>query len=332
MKSKLYLLVIALAIIFLARGILRAECSTILVLDISTSMNEDLDDALKIDIEKNLAMDWIISLNMQNSEAAVVTFCGDAIGLPQQDPKPIRPFTAFKDSLLYAIDNLPDLCSGTNYNAAFLHRNGYNWWGELSALHYCKPDVARYKPVIVFITDGNHLSKWGGPIRISEIFSLAKQRNAHIYVVVLDGAEISDDNLEALKQLASAEGEWQDNLFMNVKDPSELDNIIGCKEFTSVEEKTTPNKLTEIVAYPNPTSDEITLNIPSQYESSGFIATEATVTLCNYMGEKIKKETFKNLSENSEITISLDDVHNGGYYLIFNSKYVREIVPIAIVK
>lgn len=218
------------------RNVLEVECpameetafSAVLVVDISTSMSENVSESssqAKIDVTKNVLKMFVQEMDPSRTEVAITAFCGDAMGLPINDPKPIRPYTTDKDALMYAIDNLPDLCSGTNWNAAFLHRNGFDWWEELSALHYCKPSVARYKPVIIFLTDGNHLPKWGGPVDYDQITLLAKQRNARIYVVQIGDEDITDDNQRAINYLAGVEGNSSDNQFLGITDADALETV-----------------------------------------------------------------------------------------------------------
>ncbi|MFC2131591.1 hypothetical protein ACFLSQ_09175, partial [Bacteroidota bacterium] len=208
--------------------------SAILTIDISTSMDDEMNGgAKKIDVVKDVLREWALNFDPKRTETTITLFCGDAIGKGGLQNESFLEFTTDRDVLMEAIDNLPPLCAGTNWNAAFL--NGKNKPGlkHLSALHFCKPDIARYKPVIIFLTDGNHLPKWGGDInggkfQLYEVQQLATQRNATIYVIKIGNDSLSVDNQDALDSLAEIGKPVNDtttNIWLGVNDSIGLSGI-----------------------------------------------------------------------------------------------------------
>ena len=211
--------------------------SAILVCDISTSMAEVLSSGQKkIDVLREVVIDFIKNFDPKRTEVAITTFAGDALGHPDDiDMKPFRPFTTNKDSLMLAANYLAEknLRQGTNWNAAFIAKKQQQYIKNLSALYYTRPTVRKYKPVIIFLTDGNHLPKWdqpgfGGPVQVFTIRQEAIANNATIYCIQFGNEDLTDENQQSLEQLAEIGKDPHDNspnLWTKVVDATTLKNI-----------------------------------------------------------------------------------------------------------
>ncbi|MFH1051955.1 MAG: choice-of-anchor D domain-containing protein, partial [bacterium] len=204
--------------------------SAVLVVDISESMADPLPGGSKrIDAAKDVLREWARNFDPKRTETAITAFCGDAIPSKDNSNEPIRTFTNNKDTLLAAIDRLPNFCNGTNYNAAFLHKRFDKYIRQFSALYWCQPGKAKYKPVIVFLTDGNHLTSYGGAFEIDTVEKYANLYKATIYVIKFGAEPINDDkNLEHLNRLAligKVEGDLTPNIWLDVNSADELKNI-----------------------------------------------------------------------------------------------------------
>ena len=225
------------------RPIINVDCpdqalttfSAVLCVDISTSMDEKITGgASKIDVVKQVLKEWITKFNPLRTETAITAFCADAIPNINDPSKPIHEFSTNKSSLMDAVDNLPSLCAGTNWNAAFLvAKDGFT--EKYSALHYCKPDVAKYKPVIIFLTDGNHINKWSkypgnesGVFDINRVRMLANARNTTIYVIQIGDEAMTQENSGYLQQLSEIGKDSNDNspnIWLGVTDAGTLSGI-----------------------------------------------------------------------------------------------------------
>jgi hypothetical protein len=208
--------------------------SAVLIVDISESMNDPLPGgAKKIDVAKDVLKEWAKSFDPKRTETAITAFCGDAVASLDNPDEPIRTFTSDKDSLLLAINKMPTNCNGTNYNAAFLYKRFDTFIKQYSGLYWCRPDKAKYKPVIIFLTDGNHLSEYGGPINggrfnIDEVQMLANQRNVTIYVIQFGTETITPENLghlQTLSYIGKASNDNTPNIWMGVNSAQDLKNI-----------------------------------------------------------------------------------------------------------
>ncbi|MFH1049634.1 MAG: choice-of-anchor D domain-containing protein, partial [bacterium] len=208
--------------------------SAVLVVDISQSMSETLPGGTtKMDAAKEVLKDWARNFDSTRTETAITAFCGDAIPSVDFPNGPIRTFTTDKDSLLLAIDRMPNQCAGTNYNAAFLYQRMNTFITQYSGLYWCRPDKRRYKPVIIFLTDGNHLSQYGGPINggvfnIDSVLSKSYQYNVTIYVIQFGTEPITDINLNHLNQLSfvgKAPDDNSPNIWLGVNSATELKGI-----------------------------------------------------------------------------------------------------------
>jgi hypothetical protein len=220
------------------RNILDVDCpnsvqttySVIFTVDLSTSMADPISDSItKLGALKTVLLECIDDFDTKRAEIAIIGFCADVIPNKNNPDEPIHPFSTDKESLKKEINIFDNyLCPGTNYNAAFFHARGNPSKTNLSALHFCKPDVRKYKPVIVFLTDGNHLPEWGGPFKLGEVVVLAEERNATIYVIKIGNDELTQENqytLNALAQIGKSSADKTPNIWMNVNNADELQNI-----------------------------------------------------------------------------------------------------------
>ncbi|MFH1049633.1 MAG: T9SS type A sorting domain-containing protein [bacterium] len=203
--------------------------SVVFSIDLSQSMEELMTDGItRRDAAIDAMKDWISKADTKTTELAITAFCADAVASVDNPNEPPRTFTSDKDSLLMAVDNLPIICAGTNYNAAFLHKRMETYIRDLSSLYYCRPNIAKYKPVLVFLTDGNHIQEYGGPIESDEIFSLLMQYGVTVYVIKIGEEELSQENADFLKGLSligKAQGDETPNEWLNVMKAAELKNI-----------------------------------------------------------------------------------------------------------
>ncbi len=211
--------------------------SAILVCDISNSMGDKVSGGqLKIDILREVVIDFIKNFDPKRTEVAITTFAGDAFGHPSDiEYTPFRPFTTDKDSLLLAASYLTqnNLRQGTNWNAAFIAKKEQQYIKNLSALYYTRPNVRKYKPVIIFLTDGNHLPKWdqpgfGGPVQVFTIRQEALENNATIYCIQFGEDDLTDENSQALEELSlvgKAPNDNTSNLWTGINDATTLKNV-----------------------------------------------------------------------------------------------------------
>ncbi len=151
--------------------------SSILTIDISYSMKNPVDSnnpggTKRIDLARAGAKLWIDSLPSDRSECAITSF--------NYNTKVNQFYTIDKDSLKRAIDSATkEPLLGTNYNGAFLiDKNGTPGAMMLSR-------QARFKPIVVFLTDGFHDSTIYGPVKVDEIVSKAKELGATIYCITI---------------------------------------------------------------------------------------------------------------------------------------------------
>ena len=135
-----------------------SKLSSVLSIDISQSMDNG-EPVANIDIAKAAARRWITTFPADGSECALTSY--SSASYLNTD------FTTDKPKLTGLVNNLHS-DNGTNYNAAFLDGPG----AALSVIRR-----AKYKRVVVFITDGR------GYGNDQEIIRLAKDLNTRIFCV-----------------------------------------------------------------------------------------------------------------------------------------------------
>ena len=141
--------------------------STILVIDISGSMGHGTYSGIttNMTMAKKAAIAYINDLPDDNNECAIVTF--DSINYLLQD------FTSDKKVLIDAINSIKATpAGGTNYNAAFVE-------DDSGALIISKS--AKYKPVILFLSDGQPEDE---PV-VKRIIDEAQEQFITIFTVIL---------------------------------------------------------------------------------------------------------------------------------------------------
>ncbi len=180
------------------RTILSIECpenisafSLILVIDRSQSMvNYGL-----VTPTKNAAKSLIDKLPEGRSECAIMVF---SYGNPSTEL--MHPFSSDKKSLKDSVDKIR-FVGGTDYNAALL----VDRWGNPGALSLAKK--AKYKPIIIFLTDGGHDPQTSGPFRKNNVIdsALKPEFNVTFYSIAL-GDEPDPMSLNDLESIANATG------------------------------------------------------------------------------------------------------------------------------
>ncbi|MGC8956253.1 MAG: choice-of-anchor D domain-containing protein [Candidatus Kapaibacteriota bacterium] len=159
----------------------QTKFSLILTIDISYSMSEPstIPGKTKMDVVREAARNAINSLPKDSTrwEAAITLF--------DYENELIRDFTNSKWWLNKGLDTfLLNPRSGTDYNAAFL----YSWTNRPGALLIARK--AKYKPVVIFLTDGKHEGRSTPPpsrvnIWVGEILDSARKYDVTIYAITL---------------------------------------------------------------------------------------------------------------------------------------------------
>ncbi|MBI5325831.1 MAG: VWA domain-containing protein [Ignavibacteriae bacterium] len=204
------------------------KVSAIFVLDISRSMMSGMTGEpnpapgqSKWEVVSEAITHFIASIEPDSAECAIIEF-------GQQSQKKAS-FTNNKDSLIQMASIEPAFQLTTNYNSAFL-RNRVEFNGNViddstnSSLYLAK--FAKYKPVIIFMTDGKHNpSNYLGediPFLVGAASNLAKARNAYVFVINIGTEYLDAPSLNNLTTMAEVEGKLSDNLYLNVTSKEEL--------------------------------------------------------------------------------------------------------------
>lgn len=159
----------------------QTKFSLILTIDISYSMSEPstIPGKTKMDVVREAARNAINSLPKDSTrwEAAITLF--------DYENELVRDFTNSKWWLNKGLDTfLLNPRSGTDYNAGFL----YSWTGKPGALLIARH--AKYKPVVIFLTDGKHEGRSSPPpsrvnVWVGEILDSARKYDVTIYAITL---------------------------------------------------------------------------------------------------------------------------------------------------
>ncbi|MFA6570489.1 MAG: choice-of-anchor D domain-containing protein, partial [Bacteroidota bacterium] len=215
--------------------------SAILLLDASSSMSDSAisktDATKRWAVVKDAALNFCKQIDTNKTEVAIISFTSVA--------SLQTGFTTNKVNLDKIITGL-NTSNGTNYNAAFLVNARQNMDSTQSALWVAKS--AKFKPVIIFLTDGRHLNDYSippppleprdGRFMVDDVLRLCRERNPSVYVFVIQVGENALDPNDAadnisigyLQTLAGTEigkdiyGTPAQNLWMNVKSADELKN------------------------------------------------------------------------------------------------------------
>ncbi|MCX6146809.1 MAG: VWA domain-containing protein [Candidatus Kapabacteria bacterium] len=166
--------------------------SLVLTLDKSASMLDDINGNAatkpnrKIDAAMNSAKALIDGLPgyLDNplADVALTAFsAGPVSNVPFFRPHDIlKWFTYNRDSLKKEIDLIKPV-GATDYNVAFL---GNSSLGVLGIMDLC--EVAKYKPVVIFVTDGEHNPPAPfKPVNVTEIVTRAKRSGTTIYAITI---------------------------------------------------------------------------------------------------------------------------------------------------
>ncbi len=159
----------------------QTKFSLVLTIDISYSMSEPstIPGKTRMDVVREAARNAIQSLPKDSTrwEAAITLF--------DYENELIRDFTNSKWWLNKGLDTfLLNPRAGTDYNAAFL----YSWTNRPGAILVARK--AKYKPVIIFLTDGKHEGRSSPPpsrvnVWVGEILDSARKYNVSIYAITL---------------------------------------------------------------------------------------------------------------------------------------------------
>ncbi len=159
----------------------QTKFSLVLTIDISASMREPstIPGKTKMDVVKEAARNAINSLPADSNrwEAAITLF--------DYQNELVRNFTNSKWWLQKGLDTfLLAPRSGTDYNAGFL----YDIYQKPGAILVARN--AKYKPVIIFLTDGKHEGPSTPPpsrttVWVSQILDSARKYNVTIYAITL---------------------------------------------------------------------------------------------------------------------------------------------------
>lgn len=159
----------------------QTKFSLILTIDISNSMSEPstIPGKTKMDVVREAARNAIKSLPTDSNrwEAAITLF--------DFTNELVRSFTNSKWWLLKGLDTfILSPRGGTDYNAGFL----YDYFQRPGALLVARE--ARYKPVIIFLTDGKHEGRENPPpsrvqVWVDQILDTARKYNVTIYAITL---------------------------------------------------------------------------------------------------------------------------------------------------
>jgi hypothetical protein len=200
--------------------------SAILVMDVSNSMQDGIDGSknpppgsAKWEIAFRAMQHFVGALDTSLTEVTIIEF-GTLARIRMG-------YSNNKDSLMRSFTEYPFFLLNTNYNAAFIRNkisinNNVVYDSTKSALYVAK--FARYKPVIIFLTDGTHNPNGydPDPFYVGVACNLAQQRNVRIFVVKV-GTDILDaTSSNNLNSLASVEGSTSDNLLLNVTNGDDL--------------------------------------------------------------------------------------------------------------
>jgi len=179
--------------------------SMILQMDRSMSMQQQ--NLLKP--AKDAAIAMVKKLPKNRSECAVLAF---SFGNPSTEL--IHDFSTNTQSLIDSINRIKPFGS-TDYNAAFLK----DLWNNPGAIVVA--ERAKYKPVIVFLTDGGHDIQTSGVIKTSDIIAAAQKINAIVYCITLLGTTFDQASVDALQAISQATG----GKYYNEITAQDIDNI-----------------------------------------------------------------------------------------------------------
>jgi hypothetical protein len=198
--------------------------SLVLTLDKSTSMLDDINGNSaarpnrRIDAAMFSAKSLVDALpgypDNPLADVALTAFsAGPVSNVPFFRPHDIlKWFTYNRDSLKKEIDLIKPV-GATDYNVAFL---GNSSLGVLGIMDLC--EVAKYKPVVIFLTDGMHSPPAPvKPVDVAEIVTRAKRSGTTIYAVTL--------GLDVTPELASITSQTGGQAYGNLKDGDQISSV-----------------------------------------------------------------------------------------------------------
>ncbi|MCK5741281.1 MAG: VWA domain-containing protein, partial [Chlorobi bacterium] len=195
------------------------DYSALLILDISNSMDRSLDPtdtdpnaADRISVVMDVVNDWIDLLDGSTSEAALISFAGSA--------RLLQDFTSDKNKLRNGLGQITGLEQWTNYNAAFfMNPSGDSSQSAVKAMRN-----AKYTPVIIFLTDGQHNAPEQEAFDIAAVEAWAKAIGCHIFVIKIGNENISVSKADLIR-MATIQGYVEDYFYDEIYESGQLEEV-----------------------------------------------------------------------------------------------------------
>ncbi|GAB5465984.1 MAG: hypothetical protein Kapaf2KO_14200 [Candidatus Kapaibacteriales bacterium] len=158
------------------------KLSLIITIDRSGSMmsnKPELGGRNGKDLATAVATNFIRNFPYQNGEVAITTFSSGSNDGDQAGTSLLRDFSKDEVDLVFAVNNEISYRGDTDFNKGFL---GYDYYQTRMEGALDVAERAKYKPFILFITDGIHKV---GPLETAAITTRAQNLGAIIYPISL---------------------------------------------------------------------------------------------------------------------------------------------------
>lgn len=194
-----------------------SKFSLILVIDKSQSMvnNRMEDGRTRMENAMGAARTWINALDPTRSECAILAFnYGD-----YKNPELVHTFSTDKKDLTDSLNFIAPR-GGTDYNAAFLGTKDFP-----GAMHLAS--IAKYKPIIVFISDGKHNAPSppeNANFHGAEVQAAADEYNVTIYNILLGLSDIARESA-SVKDLLGLAVQTGGETFEDLKTQQEIERV-----------------------------------------------------------------------------------------------------------
>jgi uncharacterized protein YegL len=265
--------------------------SSVLVIDVSGSMEGSLEGSNKMDMAKSAARHWINALPLNLSECAIVSF--DHQSYLNQD------FTQNRTKLLDAVNSLTAQ-GGTDYNAALI---------DPPAGGLLLTKERSNKRIVVFLTDGSPNT----PVNIEAIVEEAQEQNCAIYCVTL-GMNAHDKTRELARRTG---GMSFDNINSEKEAQAVYQRILTmaqgmkpCEIVWRSDYVCLTHPLSVVASWKNTSSSPITYT-PSEKSSGKPTLTPTSLTFGGIVPPATKDTTIQCTAHNTDITITAIDLLYG---------------------